>query len=393
MSRTTLEVAAIFRRHGKDFRQTHRPSAQQQRVMRAIELCRTSSLGGHVEQCGQCQYARIAYNSCRNRHCPKCQSRERSQWLLDRQADLLPVPYFHLVFTLPPQIAAIALQNPRVLYGLLFRISAETLLTIARDPRHPGAEIGFFSVLHTWGQNLLFHPHIHCVATGGGIPPDSDRFIQTKPGFFLPVRVLSALFRRLFLEALLEAHRDGLLRFHGELAALANPERFAAYLEPFRHSAWIVYAKPPFGGPRQVLAYLARYTHRVAIANERLTAHADGQVTFRWKDYRLKNRHKKKMMTLEAHEFIRRFLLHTLPPGLQRIRHYGFLANCHRRAKLQLCRELLETELQALLPAEAAREASSILVGAERPLPRCPHCGVGGMVWVGVFAPFPSDSS
>jgi hypothetical protein len=317
--------------------------------------------------------------------------------------DLLPIQYFHVVFTLPPAIAALALQNTRLFYGLLFRISAETLLTIAADPKRLGAEIGFFSVLHTWGQNLLFHPHIHCVATGGGLAVEAGRgdesaneprFISTKPGFFLPVRVLSALFRRLFLDALAEEHRQGRLQLRGELQPLAKAERFEAFLAPFRDCDWVVYAKPPFGGPQQVLAYLARYTHRVAIANERLRGmDENGAVSFGWKDYRCKGRTRMKAMQLEAEEFIRRFLLHTLPSGLQRIRHYGLLANCHRRTKLKLCRELLATALTALLPMEFAKEASEAFKLAARPLPCCPVCGSAAMARVAVFAPFSGDSS
>ena len=386
--RPPVEVADIFRIHGTAYRQQHNLPLQQLRIMRAIENCRTRALGGHVERCGHCHYTRIAYNSCRNRHCPKCQSAERAEWFEARQAELLPTPYFHVVFTLPPKIADLALRNTRVLYNLLFRISSQTLLTIAADQQHLGAEIGFFSVLHTWGQNLLYHPHVHCVVTGGGLSADHERWISGKrPDFFVPVRVLSRLFRRLFLAAVEEAFLAGQLQFSGLLESLSDPSAFARYLRPLRKAEWVVYCKPPFGGPKQVLAYLSRYTHRVAISNQRiLSLSSDGQVTFQWKDYRTKGQ--SCVMTLAVDEFIRRFLLHSLEPGFQRIRHYGFLANCHRREKLELCRQLLlHQPVSELLPVAQAKDVASCLppveTSAMEPVrPQCPACGHGTMAIV-----------
>jgi len=322
MGRVELEVADVFRRHGAEYRQAHAGTLgrAQLRVMRAIELCRTAALGGHVEQCDACAHRRVAYNSCRNRHCPKCQALARALWLEARKADLLPVPYFHVVFTLPEPIAAIALQNKRVVYDILFRSTAATLRTIAADPRHLGAEIGFVAVLHTWGQTLQHHPHLHCIVPGGGLAPDGQHWVACRPGFFLPVRVLSSLFRRLFLESLDQAFQAGELVFRGSLIDLNDAKCFAEHLRAARGIDWVIYAKRPFGGPEQVLDYLGRYTHRVAIANSRLTGIGDSTVSFDWKDYRHHDR--RKVMTLDAHEFIRRFLLHVLPDGFQRIRHY-----------------------------------------------------------------------
>jgi hypothetical protein len=303
-----LEVADIFRQHGEAFRLAHGAALEpvQRRAMRAIEECRTGALGGHVEECDHCGHQVIAYNSCRNRHCPKCQALATAQWLAERQADLLPIDYFHVVFTVPAEIAPIALQNKQVCYDMLFRTAADTLLRIAADPKHLGAEIGVLTVLHTWGQNLMHHPHLHCVVPGGGLSPDGTRFVTCRPGFFLPVRVLSRLFRRLFLEALERAFVRGELVFHASLVQLRDPCRFAALMEKARHMEWVVYAKAPFGGPSQVLDYLGRYTHRVAISNNRLRKLEDDKVTFQWKDYRHGNR--QSTMTLEASEFIRRFL-------------------------------------------------------------------------------------
>lgn len=337
-----LEVADIFRQAGPDYRHDHADSLSrgQRRAMSAIERCRTAALGGHVEQCDQCAHQRIAFNSCRNRHCPKCQSLVRAQWLEARQAEVIPVQYFHVVFTLPEAIGAIAYQNKATVYDLLFQATAETLQTIARDPKHLGAEIGLIAILHTWGQNLQHHPHLHCVVPGGGLSPQGDRWMACRPGFFLPVRVLSRLFRRLFLMRLQAAFERGELHFYNGLESLRSPEGFARYLASSRNMEWVVYAKPPFGGPSQVLEYLGRYTHRVAISNNRLIDHQDGQVRFRWKDYRHQSR--KKVMTLDESEFIRRFLLHVLPDGFKRIRHYGLLANRHRMEKLHQCRVLLE---------------------------------------------------
>jgi hypothetical protein len=378
-----LEVADVFRRFGAAFRQTHADSLGrgQLRAMSAIERCRTAALGGHVEQCDACGHRRISYNSCRHRACPKCQSLARAQWLQEREAELLEVEYFHVVFTVPGPIAAIALQNRRLVYDLLFHASAETLRTIAADPQHLGAEIGFLSILHTWGQNLLHHPHVHCVVPGGGIAPDGERWIGCRPGFFLPVRVLSRLFRRLFLEQLHQAFHAGQLRLRGQLEPLRQANAFRAYLAPAAQAEWIVYAKPPFGGPRQVLNYLGRYTHRVAISNNRLLTMDGNRVTFAWKDY--KHEAARRTMTLEADEFIRRFLLHVLPNGLQHIRHYGFLANRHRQAKLALCRRLLDSPAPTTPDPDSGtqqdyRDLYLALTG--KSLRDCPLCGKGHMV-------------
>lgn len=362
-----LEVADIFRRYGAAYRQAHdgHLGRVERRVMSAIELCRTAALGGHIEGCRTCGTVRVAYNSCRNRHCPKCQGAVARDWLAARAGDLLPVPYFHVVFTLPAQIAAIAFQNKATVYGILFRTAAETLRIIAADPRHLGAAIGLIAVLHSWGQTLTFHPHLHCIVPGGGPSPDGTRWIACRPGFFLPVRVLSRLFRRLFLEALRSAAEANRLHFSGDIADLADPATFARHLTAARRRDWVVYAKPPFGGPEQVLAYLSRYTHRVAIANSRLVSLDGGRVTFRWRDYRHGRRHRQ--MTLDAGEFIRRFLLHTLPDGVHRIRHYGFLANGQRAVRLAACRALLAVQTpEATIRARPATATAAHL---------CPCCG------------------
>ncbi len=356
--------------------------------MRAIEVCRTAVLGGHLEECDHCSKTRNAYNSCRNRHCPKCQGGERAKWLESRKAELLPVPYFHVVFTVPEQIAQIAFYNKETVYNILFRTTAETLLTIAGDPKHLGGGIGFFAILHTWGQNLLHHPHLHCVVPGGGLSPDHERWIACSPGFFLPVRVLSSLFSRLFLEALDRAFANGELAFFGDLEPLRKASAFSAYLDPLCGADWVVYAKPPFGGPQQAIEYLGRYTHRVAISNQRLLSDKDGEVAFQWKDYKHENRQNSRVMTVDAAEFIRRFLLHTLPPGFQRIRHFGFLANCHRTAKLALCRELLTLSITDLLPQPAECRQLLDAITAEKPN-RCPHCGVGVMIRIAILPRYP----
>ncbi len=367
-----LEIADIFRRHGEAYRRAHDGHLNriEQRVMSAIELCRTAALGGHTEVCSDCGLIRCAYNSCRNRHCPKCQGHARAAWLAARQADLLPVPYFHVVFTLPASVAEIAFQNKEVVYTILFKAAAETLRTIAADAKHLGAEIGLLAVLHTWGQNLHHHPHVHCVVPGGGPSLDGARWVGCRPGFFLPIRVLSRLFRRLFLEALQGAFEAGELSFFGDLTGLAEPDAFAAKLRALRKIEWVVYAKPPFGGPAQVLAYLSRYTHRVAIANSRITEITERSVSFRWKDYR--HHGKTKVMTLDADEFIRRFLQHTLPDGFHRIRHYGFLANGQRAAKIALCRKLL-----AVPSPEPQTTADAEAIGSPGapPSDTCPCCG------------------
>src|SRR3954449_8709447 len=397
--RRALEVADIFRRHGAAYREAHAGhlSRGQRRVMGAIETCRSAALGGHVEQCNDCGQLRVAYNSCRNRHCPKCQGLARAQWLADRQSELLPVPYFHVVFTVPAPIAEIAFHNKAVVYGILFTAAAETLRVIAADPRHLGAEIGFVAVLHTWGQNLHHHPHVHCVVPGGGPSVDRTRWIGCRPGFFLPVKGLSRLYRRLFLTRLQAAFDAGHLRFFGDLASLAAPAAFAIWLRPLRAIRWVVYAKRPFGGPEQVLDYLGRYTHRVAIANSRLIALADGKVHFRWKDYRHLQR--PKIMALPVGEFIRRFLLHVLPDGFRRIRHFGFLANARRTAKLALIRSLLDLPEPETAPEPADyRERYARLFG--RSLDICPVCG-GHLIEIAVLKrasrpaarPFSCDSS
>ena len=327
--------------------------------MSAIESCRTAALGGHVARCENCPHTVIAYNSCRNRHCPKCQGAAAKQWLAEREADLLPVPYYHLVFTLPAPISDIAYQNKAEIYDILFKASAETLSTIAADPKHLGARIGITSVLHTWGSALTHHPHVHMIVPGGGISLDGTRWVSCRPGFFLPVRVLSRLFRRLFLEKLLAAHAAGRLKFFGDHAALADPQVFTAYLAPSRKAEWVVYAKKPFGGPQAVLAYLSRYTHRVAIANSRLIACDRDGVTFRWKDYRLDGRDRFKTMTLATSEFIRRFLIHVLPGGFHRIRHYGLFASGSRIDNIARARELLAVPPPPRQPNQDAATTAS----------------------------------
>ncbi len=389
MARPSLEVADILNRHGDAFLARHRLSRGQLKVMGAIRACRTAALGGHVMRCGDCDHATIAYNSCRNRHCPRCQGSAAKDWLADRQADLLPVPYYHLVFTLPAPIAAVAYQNKAELYGLLFKAAAETLATIASDPRHLGARIGFTCVLHTWGSAMTHHPHLHIIAPGGGLSPDGSRWVSCRPGFFLPVRVLSRLFRRLFLAGLSALHVAGRLAFHGGLTDLTRPDAFAALLAPLRRADWVVYAKRPFGGPEAVLAYLARYTHRVAIANSRIIAMDRHGVTFRWKDYRARSAGKiwRKTMTLTAPEFIRRFLLHVLPDGFHRIRHYGLLASNRRADTIPRIRQIIAAATPATATADREAELSaeqSDPIDERRP--PCPCCG-GRMILVERFAP------
>jgi Putative transposase/Transposase zinc-binding domain len=398
MPRPTLEVADIFRSHGSAYREAHRLPLEQLRVMRAIEVCRTATLGGHLEKCDYCAEERNAYNSCRNRHCPKCQGAERAKWLENRKAELLPVEYFHVVFTVPEQIAQIAFYNKETVYNILFHATAETLLTIAGDLKHLGAGIGFFAILHTWGQNLLHHPHLHCVVPGGGLSPDHERWIACLPGFFLPVRVLSSLFRRLFLEELEDAFYRRQLQFPGSIEPLQDAFAFAELLRSQEDREWVVYAKPPFGGPQQAIEYLGRYTHRVAISNRRLLSDEDGQISFQWKDYKHENRQNSKVMTVGADEFIRRFLIHTLPPGFQRIRHFGFLANCHRTAKLALCRKLLIVPITDLLPQPVdCRQLLEAFTQTERN--RCPRCGIGTMIRMEILPRYlwpavpPSDTS
>jgi Putative transposase/Transposase zinc-binding domain len=383
VTRPRLEVADIFRRHGPAWRQANagHVSLGQLKVMSAIESCRTAALGGHVARCEDCAHIDIAYNSCRNRHCPKCQGAAAKQWLAEREADLLPVPYYHMVFTLPAPIAAIAYQNKAAIYDILFKASAETLTTIAADPKHLGARIGITSVLHTWGSALTHHPHVHMIVPGGGIALDGKKWVSCRPGFFLPVRVLSRLFRRLFLDKLAAAHAAGRLKFFGEHAALAAPQAFAAYLAPLRKTEWVVYAKKPFGGPQAVLAYLSRYTHRVAIANSRLIACDRNGVTFKYKDYRANGPARYKVMTLATGEFIRRFLIHVLPDGFHRIRHYGLFAGGSRSDNIARARELL-----AMPPRPRQGDHHAATDGSEsKTLAQpCPCCG-GRMIIIETF--------
>jgi hypothetical protein len=372
-----LEVADIFRAAGPAYRATHAGhlGLHQLKVMSAIEHCRTAALGGHVEACEDCGHWRIAYNSCRNRHCPKCQGAAAGTWLAAREADLLPVGYFHVVFTLPTEVADIAFHNKAVVYDLLFHAASETMLTIAADPRHLGARIGITAVLHTWGSALTHHPHVHMIVPGGGIALDGERWISSRPAFLLPVRVLGKLFRRLFLTRLIALHDAGRLAFFGSLAPLADRRAFQRHLSPVRHKRWVVYAKPPFAGPEAVLAYLSRYTHRVAISNRRLLAFDETGVTFRYKDYRRNGADRQQVMTLGVDEFIRRFLLHVLPRGFHRIRHYGLLAGSARKASLARARELL-----AVAPPPDDD-------GPDEPLdvrPPCPCCG-GHMIIIETF--------
>ena len=381
MTRPLLEVADIFRTHGAAWRKANagHASLAQLKVMSAIEACRTAALGGHVERCQDCAHERVAYNSCRNRHCPKCQGAAARQWLAEREAELLPVAYYHVVFTLPAAVAEIAFHNKAAVYDLLFRAAAETLTTIAADPKHLGARVGCTAVLHTWGSALTHHPHVHVIVPGGGLSTDGSRWVACRPGFFLPVRVLSRLFRRLFLEGLAALHAASRLVFFGNLATLAKKPAFDAALAPLRRCEWVVYAKRPFAGPEAVLAYLARYTHRVAISNSRLLALDDAGVTFRWKDYRVKGRDRQKTMMLDAGEFIRRFLMHVLPGGFHRIRHYGLFASAARARNIARIRSLLTPPAADRAPPGASAE--ELKPAFE---PRCSCCG-GRMIVVETF--------
>ena len=376
--RASLEVADIFRAAGPAYRMAHAGhlSLHQLKIMSAIEHCRTAALGGHVEACTDCGHWRIAYNSCRNRHCPRCQGAAARTWLEAREADLLPVGYFHVVFTLPAEVAAIAFNNKALVYDLLFKAAADTMLTIASDPRHLGARIGITAVLHTWGSALTHHPHIHMIVPGGGITPDGG-WISSRPAFLLPVRVLGALFRRLFLARLLELHDAGQLAFFGKLAGLSDRRAFQRYLAPVRKKRWVVYARPPFAGPQAVLAYLSRYTHRVAISNSRLIAFDQIGVTFRYKDYRRSSADRQQVMTVSADAFIRRFLIHVLPRGFHRIRHYGLLASSARKGCLAQARDLLQV---------APAPDDPLIQEPVDPRPPCPCCG-GSMIIIKTFAP------
>ncbi|HSP08095.1 MAG TPA: IS91 family transposase [Candidatus Dormibacteraeota bacterium] len=383
MARPALEVADIFRDHGAAWRHANRGhvSLCQLKVMSAIENCRTAALGGHVARCEDCAHTTIAYNSCRNRHCPKCQAAAAREWLAAREAELLPVPYFHVVFTLPPAIGDLAYQNKAVIYDLLFKASSEAVLTIAADPKHFGARIGITSVLHSWGSAMTHHPHVHMIVPGGGLSMDASRWISCKPNFLLPVLVLSKLFRRLMLAKLLAAHQAGRLQFFGSLAYLADAKAFRAFLAPLRKKPWFVYAKRPFAGPKAVLAYLARYTHRVAISNRRLIAVDEASVTFKVKDYRLEGPGRYTTMTLAIDEFIRRFLIHVLPTGFHRIRHYGWFASGKRAATIAKARELLGLAI----PVSAAEEAGEVDPAAPQALAHpCPCCG-GRMIVIETF--------
>jgi hypothetical protein len=381
MSRPALEVADIFRGHGSAWRQANagHVSLGQLKVMSAIENCRTAVLGGHVARCEDCSHTQIAYNSCRNRHCPKCQGAAAKQWLAEREAELLPVAYYHMVFTLPAPISAIAYQNKAVIYDILFKASAEALTMIAADPKHLGARVGVTSVLHTWGSAMTHHPHVHMIVPGGGISLDGKRWVSCRPGFFLPVRVLSRLFRRLFLAKLSAAHKQ--LQFFGNHAPLAKAQTFATYLAPLRRTEWVVYSKRPFGGPQAVLAYLSRYTHRVAISNRRLIAFGDNGVTFKWKDYRAKGRERAKLMTLASDEFIRRFLIHVLPLGFHRIRHYGLFAAGARADTIARARELLNVSDP---PSQAGDEGERDGTEPQTLSQPCPCCG-GRMIIIETF--------
>jgi hypothetical protein len=376
--RTSIEVADIFRAAGPAYRAAHAGhlDAHRLKVMSAIEHCRTAALGGHVEACTDCGHWRIAYNSCRNRHCPRCQGAAARTWLAEREADLLPVGYFHVVFTLPAEIAAIAFHNKALVYDLLFRAASETMLTIAADPRHLGARIGITAVLHTWGSAMTHHPHVHMIVPGGGIAPDGSRWISSRPAFLLPVRVLGKLFRRVFVTRLVALHEAGRLAFYGATAHLAERRAFLRYLAPVRKKRWVVYAKAPFAGPQAVLAYLSRYTHRVAISNSRLLSYDEAGVTFRYKDYRRDGTDRQQTMRVSADEFIRRFLLHVLPKGFHRIRHYGLLAGGSRKTSLALARALL---------AAAPLPDDTVAGEPVDPRPPCPCCG-GRVVIIEAFA-------
>jgi Putative transposase/Transposase zinc-binding domain len=379
------ELADIIRAHGDAYRQTHRLVPVQHRALRAIATCRTAALGGHQATCDHCGAVRVSYNSCRNRHCPKCQTLAKERWLAARKADLLPIPYFHVVFTLPHDLNALAQGNPRVIYALLFRATADTLLTFGRDPQHLGGTIGITAILHTWGQTLTQHLHLHCLVTGGALAANRSRWIDGRPSFLFPVRALATVFRAKYLAGLQRAYDDGQLTFAGGTAALADRRAFAGFLGGLRAIDWVVYAKRPFAGPEQVLDYLGRYTHRVALSNQRLVDHRDGRVRFRWRDYADHDR--VKVMTLEADEFLRRYLLHVVPPGFMRIRHFGLLANRTRRDTLARCRALLDQPPLEETPPESVPQLLQRRVGID--LSRCPVCGQGHMQRTVIVGPGP----
>jgi len=391
VARPRLELADIVRHHGGAYRRTHRLTSVQHRALRAIATCRTAALGGHRETCDRCGAVRITYNSCRNRHCPKCQTLTKERWLAARRADLLPIPYFHVVFTLPHDLNALAQGNPRVIYALLFRAAADTLLTFGRDPRHLGGTMGITSILHTWGQNLSQHIHLHCLVTGGALAADGSRWITGRTSFLFPVRALSTVFRAKYLAALRRAFATGQLRFANGTADLIDRRAFTEFLSQLRAVNWIVYAKAPYAGPEQVLSYLGRYTHRVALSNDRLIEHCNGHVRFRWKDYADHDR--VKILTLKADEFLRRFLIHVVPRGFMRIRHFGLLANRTRRQTLTRCRHLLGQLAMNDAPSESVAELMHRLTGID--LGRCPVCGEGRMQVTAIVAQLtpPPDTS
>ena len=395
-SKPSLELADIFRQHAKNYVENHGPtSVQQRRVLKAIQLCRTAALGGHVEECDDCGHREISYNSCRNGHCPKCQAAARAKWLDARKKELLPVEYFHVVFTLAEEFRLIALQNKKTVYGILFRAAAQTLSQVAENPKHLGAKIGFFGILHTWGQNLFHHPHVHFVVPGGGLSTDKTKWISAPRGFFLPLAVLKLVFRGKFIDLLKRAYAKGELDFHGDVAKLSDRKAFEAHLDKAAKHEWVIHVKPPFGGPEQVLKYLARYTHRVAISNQRLVSMKDGKVTFKWKDYASGNQ--KKFMTISVVELIRRFLLHVMPLRFIRIRYYGFLSSRNRKQSLELCQKLLAKLADALPYENVETHDSSGSQELESPdLPatqnqrkKCPACKKGSMVIIINLLPIP----
>jgi Putative transposase/Transposase zinc-binding domain len=386
-----LEVADIFRQYGPAYREAHRLSRNQWRVMRAIEECRTAALGGHTDQCDQCGHLEISYNSCRNRHCPKCQTLRKEKWIEARSEDLLPIEYFHVVFTLPSQLNPLVTMNRKVLYDLLFRSVSETLLELAQDPKHLGARIGAIGLLHTWGQNIMDHPHLHCVVTGGGLSSDSSRWVSCPKGFFLPVRVMSALFRGKFLNRLKKSFTSGDLVFPGSISHLQEPKTFESFRRLLYHKKWVVYCKPPFDGAKGVLQYLGRYTHRIALGNNRILAIRDGHVSFLWRDYADGNR--QKTMTLKADEFIRRFLLHVLPPRYVRIRHFGLLTNRNCQDNIALCREIIggaQPILKENVQQETWQEQLLRICGVD--VTTCPVCQKGRMFRVALLFPYRCNS-
>jgi predicted Zn-ribbon and HTH transcriptional regulator len=389
LSKNTLsgnEVADIFRQFGPVYRESHPLLMRMLKTMSAIERCRTAVLGGHVDQCDSCGYLRISYNSCRNRHCPKCQSLPREKWLAARKRDLLPVEYFHIVFTVPDLLNPLALRNQKVIYDILFKAASRALLALSKDPKHLGAEIGFISILHTWGQNLMDHPHLHCLVPGGGLSLDGKRWISSRGGFFIPVKVLSRLFRGKFLFYLKEAYRGGKLKFVGEIRSLGDTRKFQMMMDELYRKQWVLYCKPPFRSPKQLLEYLGRYTHRVAISNHRLVKVEDGKVTFRWRDY--KDGNKNKQMTLEAFEFIQRFLLHILPNNFVKIRHYGLLSNRNRQTKLRQCQKILGSTSKGKQQSTESEGWERLLFELTGIDPRiCPCCGKGRMVTREILSP------